>query len=429
MLGRRLPLWHGVSGVKSVGLYRSIGKGIVWPGRYSPSWIVNHTHRQLFHSTQRIRSGDLYQTLGVDKNATQAEIKRAYYVLAKKYHPDAPANRNNPSVKEQFSQIAKAYEVLGDEKRRVSYDKYGNMEAKFDPEELFNQFRSDLGIDIFADNDEDNTVDIQRGANVEVSINLSFEESVTGTKRRVEYKAQDRCSNCNGSGAVLGSKVTPCPVCKTVGYIKTGSGIFQMKQVCGHCKGYGSVIDTPCAPCLGRGTVEGQRKLVLPIPPGVDTDHQVRFSGKGSVSDRNSNKPGDLYLTVYVEKHPLFIRKGDDIHVNVQATMSQLALGDLIGVKTCHGEVKVNIKPGTQHGETYVIKGKGVNSPERKKGNHVIHWVLTIPFVLNADVQAMMEQYRQDEPESLPISKREIGYLDKIKKKIKFWKKKKKKKN
>jgi len=354
--------------------------------------------KRSFHTSNQLWDY-LYVTLGVAKTATQEEIKRAYYQLAKKYHPDSPGNKSDPTAKDKFTAVAKAYEVLGDEKKRLSYDKYGTIfDGKLDPEELFNQFRSELGFDPFMENDEEDLIDYQRAENTEIPITLTLEESVKGTQKRLDYLAMTRCDVCNGTGASLGSLVNPCSTCSRLGYTKMGSGIFQTKEVCKHCKGYGSIIDTPCLKCLGRGTIEKIRRIKVEVPPGVDYDHRMRIKEKGHESDRNSGKPGDLYIAVKIEKHPQFIRKGSNIHLHYPITVAQAILGDTVKIPTLNGEVSVKVRPGTQHDTTHVLKKKGVSPIGSKKpGNQYVHWKVQIPTDLTPQDMELVAQFGEDE--------------------------------
>jgi len=180
--------------------------------------------------------------------------------------------------------------------------------------------------------EEEEHIDYQRAENIEVPITLTFEESIKGTQKRVDFLAMTRCDTCNGIGASFGSLVNPCSTCAGLGYTKMGSGIFQTKEICKQCKGYGTVIDSPCLQCLGRGTIEKKRRIKVDIPPGVDNEHRVRIKEKGHESDRNSGKPGDLYLAIKVEKHVQFVRKGSDIHLNFPITVAQAILGDTVKI-------------------------------------------------------------------------------------------------
>eukprot|EP01125_Pyxidicula_operculata_P012061 TRINITY_DN3950_c0_g1_i1.p1 TRINITY_DN3950_c0_g1~~TRINITY_DN3950_c0_g1_i1.p1 ORF type:complete len:400 (+),score=81.39 TRINITY_DN3950_c0_g1_i1:3-1202(+) len=351
--------------------------------RYTINYVASSSQtKHYFHSSDSMHNTqeDLYAVLGVAKTATADEIKRAYYQKAKKFHPDSPGNKGNSESKQRFAAISTAYEILSDEKKRSSYDKFGHaaFQSGIDPEEIFKQFQEAFGksFDPFSDQEEDYK-DFNKGANVEHPLTLTFEEAIFGTEKSIDYNVQVSCLDCNGTGGAPQSRTTKCISCDSLGYVKMGSGLFQSKQICTSCKGYGTIIDNPCTSCKGQGTKQGKKKLKVKIPPGVDDDHLIRVADKGDRGYRNSQKNGDLYIHLKVSKHDQFKRLDYDIHHKKSITVAQAMLGDKVKIPTVHGDIDVEIPAGTQPGDTKVIKGKGVSVQDGKVKDKTSYFLIT----------------------------------------------------
>jgi molecular chaperone DnaJ len=316
---------------------------------------------------------DYYEVLGVARDASEAEIKKAYRQLARQYHPDM--NPGDKAAEAKFKEVQEAYEVLSDADKRARYDQFGHAGAEaggpgfggFD----FGGAGADFGgfgdiFDMFFGGGFGRTSRRQgpeRGADLRLDIEIPFEEAVFGGEKEVGVPRQERCSSCDGSGAAPGTRPRTCPTCHGSGQVRvaqnTPLGHFQTIRTCHQCHGQGTIIETPCPACRGRGVVQRTRKIKIKIPPGVDTGARLRMAGEGE-SGARGGPPGDLYIYISVQLHPFFQRDGFDILCEVPVNMVQAALGDRIMVPTLDGKVELNIPAGTQSGSVFRIKGKGI---------------------------------------------------------------------
>ena len=353
---------------------------------------------------------DYYEVLGVERGASDDEIKKAYRKQALKYHPDK--NPGDKTAEEQFKELGEAYEVLCDTQKRAAYDQYGH--AAFDPRsrafsgagrsggfhdpfEIFREvFGSAGGGSIFDDlfgGGQRDTTGPQRGADLRYDLEISFEEAVLGCEKEVTLNKMDVCEVCHGSGAERGASSKPCATCGGRGQVMMSRGIFNIAQTCPHCEGTGRVIDKPCRTCQGTGQRERPAKIKLKIPSGVDTGARLRSSGNGE-GGRRGGPAGDLYVVLHVKAHEIFQRDGDDLLCEVPISFVQAALGAELEVPTTAGKAHIRIPPGTQSGTIFRLKGKGVrNVQSYGYGDLHVRVAVEVPSRLNNAQRAKLEEF------------------------------------
>ncbi len=344
---------------------------------------------------------DFYSVLGLEKTASDAEIKKAYRSLAKKYHPDM--NPGDTAAEQKFKEVNEAYAILSDPEKRQKYDQFGH--AAFDPAagggQGFGGFGGfgggfDFG-DIFSSffggggggSASGRRRGPMRGSDVLAHLTISFEEAVRGCKKDVGFDHIEACSDCHGSGAAPGSGTETCSVCRGSGQVTVQQnsplGIFQSTRPCSACGGKGKIVKTPCTNCRGKGYVKVSKKLAVTIPAGIDNEQRIALRGEGNAG-RDGGTPGDLILEVRVRPHAIFERDGMDIYCEVPVTFAQAALGAEIDIPTLDGTEKYTIGEGTQSGTTFTLRGRGIpniNQP-RAKGNLYLTVNVEIPRGLNA---------------------------------------------
>ncbi len=342
---------------------------------------------------------DYYQVLGVEKSASDAEIKKAYRVLAKKYHPDM--NPGDKEAEQRFKEVNEAYAVLSDPEKRQKYDQFGH--AAFDPAagggSGFGGFGDFGGFDfgdIFSSffgggggGSSSRRRGPMRGSDVLTRLTISFEEAVAGCKKDISFDHVEACSDCHGSGAAPGSAVETCSVCRGSGQVTVQQnsplGIFQTSRPCSACNGAGKIVKNPCGNCRGKGYVKVTKKLSVTIPAGIDNEQRIALRGEGNAG-RDGGTAGDLVIEVRVREHAIFERDGMDIYCEVPITFAQAALGAEIDIPTLEGTEKYTIGEGTQTGTTFTLRGRGIpniNQP-RAKGNLYLTVNVEIPRGLNA---------------------------------------------
>jgi len=353
---------------------------------------------------------DYYEVLGVERGASDDEIKKSYRKQALKYHPDK--NPGDKTAEEKFKELGEAYEVLCDTQKRAAYDQYGH--AAFDPRsrafsgagrsggfhdpfEIFREvFGSAGGGSIFDDlfgGGQRDTTGPQRGADLRYDLEISFEEAVLGCEKEVTLNKMDVCEVCHGSGAERGASSKPCATCGGRGQVMMSRGIFNIAQTCPHCEGTGRVIDKPCRTCQGTGQRERPAKIKLKIPSGVDTGARLRSSGNGE-GGRRGGPAGDLYVVLHVKAHEIFQRDGDDLLCEVPISFVQAALGAELEVPTTAGKAHIRIPPGTQSGTIFRLKGKGVrNVQSYGYGDLHVRVAVEVPSRLNNAQRAKLEEF------------------------------------
>ncbi|WP_096270631.1 molecular chaperone DnaJ [Paucisalibacillus globulus] len=309
---------------------------------------------------------DYYEVLGLEKNASKEEIKKAYRKLARQYHPDV---NKEPDAADKFKEAKEAYETLSNEQKRAQYDQFGHagMDGQgfggFGGGQDFGGF-GDI-FDMFFGGGGGRRRDPnapQQGADLQYTMILDFEESIFGKETDIMIPRDEECATCHGSGAKPGTKPKSCSHCNGSGQLNTEQntpfGRVVNRRVCHHCNGTGKIIPEKCATCSGDGTVKKNKKIHINIPAGIDDGQQIRVAGKGEPG-KNGGPAGDLYVVIQVRRHEFFTREGDNIFCELPLTFTQAALGDEVEVPTVHGKVKLKIPAGTQTGKTFRLKGKG----------------------------------------------------------------------
>ena len=337
---------------------------------------------------------DYYEVLGVEKNASEGEIKKAYRKLAMKYHPDQ--NPGDKSAEEKFKEINEAYEVLSDADKKARYDQFGF--AGVDPNFAASQgggFGGGFGG--FGGGARANPNAPRKGQDIRVRITLSFDEAVHGCKKNITITRQQACTECSGSGAAPGSQPETCPDCGGRGYViqqqRTPFGVMQSQQPCTRCGGKGKIIKNPCKVCHGSGRVATKKTLEVSIPMGIDDDQSFALRGMGDAG-ANGGPAGDVIVMVTVRPDDLFQRDGYDVWVTIPITFSQAVLGDNITVPTIDGKVEYTLPEGTQSGTTFRLRGKGIQYLNgRGRGDMYVKCDVEIPKKLNKTQREALKKF------------------------------------
>ncbi|HDQ73138.1 MAG TPA: molecular chaperone DnaJ [Chloroflexi bacterium] len=353
---------------------------------------------------------DYYEVLGVDRSATQVDIKKAYRQLARQYHPDVS---DRPDAEAHFKEINEAYEVLSDPQKRTTYDRFGHVNARAgggfgfrDPFDIFEEvFGQGFGFRTASSRGP------RRGADLRYDLTLTFEEAVFGCEKEIEVTRQEICPECHGNGAEPGTTPIRCPECNGTGQVRRVQrsilGSFVSVTTCPTCQGDGETVSTPCSQCNGSKKVYKTRSLSVNIPPGVDRGTQIRLAGEGEIGERRG-PPGNLYVVLDVEPHPIFQRRDDDILLEMQINVAQAALGADLTVPTLEGEEEISIEPGTQNGTILRLRNKGVPHLRKNgRGDQLILMRVAIPTKLTAEQRQIFQELGETlEPERLWQEKR-----------------------
>ncbi|MDT4329740.1 molecular chaperone DnaJ [Methylomonas sp. MED-D] len=343
---------------------------------------------------------DFYKLLEVDRNASEAEIKKSYRKMAMKYHPDR--NKDNPEdAEKKFKQIKEAYEILSDSKKRAAYDQFGHAgvdpsmgggRGGFSGAESFSDIFGDVFGDIFGGGGGRQRSSVQRGADLRYNLELTLEEAVGGTEATVKVPVLVACGECNGSGAKKGSSPVTCSTCHGHGQVRMQQGFFSVQQTCPTCHGTGKQIKDPCPKCYGQGRIQETKTLSVKVPAGVDTGDRIRLAGEGEAGI-NGGPSGDLYVQVQVKEHPIFTRDGANLYCEVPISFPTACLGGELEVPTLDGKVMLKIPPETQTGKMFRLRGKGVK-PVRGGaiGDLLCRVQIETPVRLTKDQQALIEQ-------------------------------------
>ena len=311
---------------------------------------------------------DLYQTLGIEKNSSDADIKKAYRKLAMKYHPDR--NPDDSAAEQKFKSIQKAYAVLSDKQKRATYDQFGHagvnpqggMGGGFNTGDAFNDIFGDVFGDIFGGGrGQARRSSAQRGSDLRYQVNLTLEQAVFGDKINVEIPSYNQCDSCTGSGAKEGTSATRCIKCDGRGAVRVQQGFFTLQQTCPECRGSGETIKDPCTICSGSGRKRTNRTIAIKIPAGVDNADRIRLSGEGEAGIKGGPS-GDLYVDVTIKKHDIFEREGNHLICTIPISFGKAVLGGTVEVPTIDGAVNLSIPSETQSGKTFRLKGKGIKS-------------------------------------------------------------------
>ena len=308
---------------------------------------------------------DYYEVLGVSKNCSEAELKKAYRRAAQKHHPDR--NQDNKDAEDRFKECKEAYEILNDSQKRAAYDQFGH--AGVDPSMGggqgrpgaggFNDIFGDVFGDIFGGGRGGGGQRVYRGSDLRYNLELSLEDAVAGTEVKIRIPTQVKCGECDGSGAKKGSTPTTCTTCGGHGQVRMQQGFFSVQQACPHCKGNGTIISDPCTTCHGNGRVQERKTLSVKVPAGVDTGDRIRLAGEGEAGE-SGGPPGDLYVQVQVKEHSIFHREESNLYCEVPISFVTAALGGELEVPTLNGRVNLKIPHETQSGRMFRVRGKGV---------------------------------------------------------------------
>jgi molecular chaperone DnaJ len=313
---------------------------------------------------------DYYETLGVAKNASDDDIKKAYRKLAMKYHPDRNQGDAAKAAEEKFKEAKEAYEMLSDPQKRAAYDQFGH--AGVDPNagagfrggpEGFGGFAEAFG-DIFGDIFGGAAAgrrgqQIYRGSDLSYAMEITLEEAANGKDTQIRIPSWDTCETCHGTGAKPGTSPKTCPSCQGSGTVHLRQGFFSIQQTCPHCHGTGRIIPDPCTACSGQGRIKRTKTLEVKIPAGINEGMRIRSAGNGEPGT-NGGPPGDLYIEIRIKQHDIFERDGDDLHCTIPVGMTTAALGGTIEVPTLGGKAEIELPEGTQHGKTFRLRGKGI---------------------------------------------------------------------
>src|SRR6184192_728124 len=349
---------------------------------------------------------DYYEVLGIARNASKEEIKRAYRKLAVKVHPDK--NPDDPHAEEKFKELGEAYDVLMDPNKRAAYDRFGHAAfaqggAGFgggfhDPFDIFREVFGQGGFgggifETFFGGGNAHTQERQRGSDLRYDMRIDLEEAAFGAEKEIEIEKLDTCNKCHGNGAEPGSRTVSCPACGGRGQVISSRGFFHISQTCPRCRGAGEIIEKPCRECRGEGRVEKLSRVKLKIPAGIKEGSRLRSSRNGEAGIRGG-PAGDLYVVIHVREHKIFQREGDDLYCDVPIPFSVATLGGEIDVPTLEGRAHLKVPAGTQSGQMFKMRGKGItNVNGRGRGDLFARLIVEVPSRLNAQQRRKLEEF------------------------------------
>ena len=365
---------------------------------------------------------DYYDTLGLNRQASDTEIKKAYKKLAMKHHPDR--NSGNAESTETFKEVKKAYDVLSDPQKKSMYDQFGH--AGVDQAMGggpggagagdFGDAFGDIFGDIFGGGRSNNRSNVYRGADLRFNMEISLEEAAKGTDTQIKIPVMVLCKSCDGSGAKKGSQPVECTTCNGTGQVRMQQGFFSIQQECPDCHGVGKIIKDPCPDCHGAGRVKETKTLSVKIPVGVDDGDRIRLSGEGEAGT-NGGPTGDLYVVINLKQHQIFERDGANLHCEMPISFSTAALGGVLEVPTLDGSAKIKIPAGTQTGAAFSLKGKGIKPVrESQVGNLHCHVVIETPVKLTERQKKILEELElMNQADRSKHSPRSKTWLDGVK--------------
>lgn len=366
---------------------------------------------------------DYYEVLGVGKEASADEIKRAYRRMAMKYHPDK--NPNDKEAEAKFKECAEAYEVLSDSNKRQRYDQFGHEGlrgsgmhdfSRMNVEDIFSVFGFDdffSGIFGGRGRRSGGQAGPARGFDLETTVELTLNDIAKGTEKTIEFTRQDICSECKGNGCAKGSSPARCPGCGGTGQVARGGGFFQMVSACRQCSGTGQIISDPCKKCRGTGRVPKKRTVNIKIPAGVHEGQGIRVASEGEPG-RAGGPRGDLYCYVKVKPHEYLHRDGNDLIAVVPISFTQAALGATIDVPSINGTKGLKVPPGTQYGSIFRIKGEGLPDVRtRRVGDQLVQVTVETPTKLNAEQQNLLREFAKTENKR--VSPKSASFFEKLK--------------
>lgn len=365
---------------------------------------------------------DYYEILAVNKNASDAEIKKAFKRLAMKHHPDR--NPDDTESEEKFKEAKEAYEILSDAQKRAAYDQFGHAGVEQGGgghpggSGSFSDIFGDVFGDIFSGGGAagGGQQRARRGADLRYNLNLSLEDAVRGTTVKIRVPTSVHCATCGGSGAKKGSKPEQCTTCGGVGQVRMQQGFFSLQQACPHCEGTGQVIKDPCGTCHGQGRTQERKTLSVKVPAGVDNGDRIRLSGEGEAGDRGAPS-GDLYVQIGVKEHPLFVREDNNLYCEVPISFVTSTLGGSLEVPTLDGKVKLTIPAETQTGKMFKLRGKGVKSVRGGPvGDLMCKVTVETPVNLSSQQKDLLKQFEATMTDSSKKhSPKEHSWMDGVK--------------
>jgi len=367
---------------------------------------------------------DFYEILGVNKDANDDEIKKAYRKLAMKFHPDR--NPDNPKAEEHFKEAKEAYEILSDASKRSAYDQYGHagvdQQAGMGGAGGFGGGFADAFGDIFGDifggagGSRGGRSNVYRGADLRYNLEISLEDAARGTETKIRIPTMAECDTCHGSGARAGSKPETCPTCAGHGQVRMQQGFFSIQQACPKCHGSGKVIAHPCGTCQGSGRVKQYKTLAVKIPSGVDEGDRIRLSGEGEAGV-NGGPSGDLYVVIQIKAHAVFQRDHNDLHCEMPISFTTAALGGEIEIPTLDGHAKIKIPAETQSGKVFRLRGKGIKGVRSSThGDLMCHMVVETPVSLTERQKELLRELEVlNEEDGARHNPRTKSWMDKMK--------------
>ena len=343
---------------------------------------------------------DFYEVLGINRDASDDEIKKAYRKLAMKHHPDR--NPDNPKAEEHFKEAKEAYEILSDAQKRAAYDQYGH--AGVDPQAGgfgpggqgnmggFADAFGDIFGDIFGGGRSGGRGGVYRGADLRYNLEISLEDAARGTETRIRIPTMEQCESCGGSGAKKGTEPKTCPTCQGHGQVRMQQGFFSIQQTCPKCHGSGRFVADPCQACHGAGRVKQHKTLSVKIPAGVDEGDRIRLSGEGE-HGVGGGPSGDLYVQIHIKPHQVFQRDHDDLHCEMPVSFTIAALGGEIEIPTLDGLAKIKIPAETQSGKVFRLRGKGIKGVRsHSHGDLMCHVVVETPVSLTERQKELLRE-------------------------------------
>ena len=365
---------------------------------------------------------DYYEILGVPRSASEAEIKRAYRKLAMKYHPDR--NPGDREAEERFKKIKEAYEVLSDPKKRAMYDRFGHVGPSSGAQgtdfgRVFEDVFGSFFEDIFEEFSRRSRRRAKRGADLRYDLEITLEQAAHGAEVPIEVPSLAICETCGGSGCRPGTTPQVCRLCGGMGVVETSRGFFALQQTCPRCGGEGYEHIDPCSTCRGRGWVQKVKKFIVKIPPGVDTGDRIRLTGEGHPGE-HGGPPGDLYVYIHVQEHPIFKRQGADLYCEVPLPMTLATLGGEIEVPTLGGKTLLKIPEGTQTGTSFRLRGLGMPRRSGGRGDLICRVRVEVPVNLTEAQKELLKRLDELLRSDSHRPKESRSWFDRVKQ---FWEK------
>ncbi len=366
-----------------------------------------------------MKKKDYYEVLGINRDASDEEIKKSYRKLAMKHHPDR--NPDNPKSEGLFKEAKEAYEILSDPQKRAAYDQYGHAAteagmgagggagaAGFDFADIFG--------DIFGGGQGRGRNSTHRGSDLRYNLEITLEQAARGTETQIRVPTMTVCTTCNGSGAKEGTTPTTCGTCAGQGQVRMQQGFFSIQQTCPRCHGNGKIITSPCAPCHGAGRIKQHKTLSVKIPPGVDNDDRIRLSGEGE-HGANGGSPGDLYVVIHITPHAVFKRDHNDLHCEMPISFTAAALGGEVEIPTLDGSARIKIPAETQSGKVFRLRGKGIKGVRSSTfGDLHCHVMIETPANLTDRQKEILREFEAiSEGDSARHSPRAKSWMNKVK--------------